>query len=239
VYKNKFKEDHLTCSIGLGRYGYGSCSTSFHDLFKITDKALYLAKQKGKNRYIIYKPELHGDFNSPDDKGDIVNISTNYYSASDIDKLHILISDTVIYGSEVINELLDHLRHTLMVDRINIFVGGNNMPAYYDSQSPTGGYSNPIVLNDIQYISVFDKDKMIISNIHGIEYTLPGTYRVFEQAHINSLMQHLIRDRNGNVCGLITAEVFDRFTAFPKIASQIFDITSRTINSVLIREGRI
>jgi diguanylate cyclase (GGDEF)-like protein len=243
VYANKFTgSNKLSCSIGLGRYGIGCCSSTYNDLFKIADKALYLAKQKGKNRYIIYKPELHGDFNSPSDSGDdTVKITRTYYSDEDIDKLNSLISDTIVYGSEVIGELIDKLASVLMLDRVNVFTGSRAIPAFANTVTAGSdkGFSNPSVLGDAQYLSIFNKNKMVISNIHGIEYTLPETFKKFSDEGIGSLMQYVMVDRNGKVAGLVTAEIFEKFTSFPKIAIQIFEITCRTINSVLIREGRI
>jgi diguanylate cyclase (GGDEF)-like protein len=240
VYQNKFGADNqLTCSIGLGRYGFGSCSTSFNDLFKIADKALYLAKQKGKNRYIIYKPELHGDFVTPNDD-DTVNIGANYYTEPDIDALNQLLSDMIIYGSDVINELIGQLSKVLMFDRINIFLRDDTVPKYFVSSSgEKDNYSNPDIIKSKKYISIFTKRQITISNIHGIEYTLPDTYSMLNDEGIASLMQFLLIDKDGNIAGFITGEVFEHFAAFPKIAISLFETASRAINSVLIREGKI
>lgn len=56
-----FKTDpralNVTCSIGVCEYPkYGK---DFQSVYSYCDKMLYLAKEKGKNRYIIYTPELH------------------------------------------------------------------------------------------------------------------------------------------------------------------------------------
>lgn len=56
-----FKTDpralNVTCSMGICEFPkYGK---AFQSLYSICDKMLYLAKEKGKNRYIIYTPELH------------------------------------------------------------------------------------------------------------------------------------------------------------------------------------
>ena len=49
----------MTCSIGVATYPEDALV--YDDLFKIADKMLYRAKQKGKNRYIVYAREVHGD----------------------------------------------------------------------------------------------------------------------------------------------------------------------------------
>ena len=236
VFQNRFGENHLTCSIGLGRYGYGPCSTNYHDLFRIADRALYLAKQKGKNRYIIYKPELHGDFNSPDDSGDIVNIANSFYLDTDIEQVYSLISDTIIAGPCVIPTLLDCLAHTLILDRVNIFIGTDTVPLFQNSTAKGVCPANPNVLNVKKYVSLFTKNMLAISNIHYIEFTIPEVYTMLSDSGVSCLMQYTLRDRNGNVAGLVSADIFDRFSAFPKIATHLFDNMCRTINSVLIRE---
>jgi diguanylate cyclase (GGDEF)-like protein len=242
VYQNKFgDENQLTCSIGLARYGIGTCSTNYHDLFKIADRALYLAKQKGKNRYIIYKPELHGDFNSPDDKGDIVNLTTSYYPEKDIDNLYDILSHIVINGSDNIKDYIDKFAQVLRFDRINIFLHGKEVPDFATTSATANdyGYSCHDIINDKQYLSTFVKNKCVLSNIHGIEYTFPQTYKKFYDANIYSLMQYLLVDDNNNVAGFITCEVLGQFATFPKFAVSLFEISAKTINSVLIRDGKI
>ena len=53
----KLKNVRFTLSMGISQYP--QAGNKFDDLFKLADKALYIAKDKGKNRYIIYRPQLH------------------------------------------------------------------------------------------------------------------------------------------------------------------------------------
>lgn len=50
----------LSCSIGAAAWPVDAAN--YNDLFKIADKMLYLAKERGKNRYIIYTPEAHREY---------------------------------------------------------------------------------------------------------------------------------------------------------------------------------
>lgn len=54
---NKLGELRFTLSMGISQYP--EAGNSFNSMFALADKALYIAKDKGKNRYIIYRPELH------------------------------------------------------------------------------------------------------------------------------------------------------------------------------------
>ena len=57
TFKNDPRALNVTCSMGVNTFpDYGK---DFQTLYSVCDKMLYLAKEKGKNRYIIYTPELH------------------------------------------------------------------------------------------------------------------------------------------------------------------------------------
>jgi hypothetical protein len=133
------------------------------------------------------------------------------------------------------------LSKIIMFDRVNIFIRDNAVPEYavVSTNAKDLGYSNPDIIKDKKYISIFTKRQITINNIHGIEYTLPDTFTILEDEGIASLMQFLLIDKDGNVAGFITGEVFGHFAAFPTLAVSLFEMTSRVINSVLIREGKI
>lgn len=52
----------LTVSVGVSQYPKDG--TDFDILFGKADKSLYIAKEKGKNRHIIYDEELHGPYSA-------------------------------------------------------------------------------------------------------------------------------------------------------------------------------
>ncbi len=60
LYNNDDTKPNITCSIGSATYPRDA--GNFDTLFNIADKMLYLAKEKGKNRYIIYRNDLHEDY---------------------------------------------------------------------------------------------------------------------------------------------------------------------------------
>ncbi|MGM9970793.1 MAG: GGDEF domain-containing protein [Anaeroplasmataceae bacterium] len=47
----------VTCSIGIARYPDNG--NDYDTIFKLADKCLYIAKNKGRNCYVIYHPEIH------------------------------------------------------------------------------------------------------------------------------------------------------------------------------------
>lgn len=73
LIKNEFMEefggDGLTASMGVALYPDNG--NTYDDLFKMADKCLYIAKEKGKNRFIIYDPIKHGSVVETDGKLEI------------------------------------------------------------------------------------------------------------------------------------------------------------------------
>lgn len=71
-YKDKWENVGVTCSMGAAVYPDNG--NSYDDIFSLADKMLYIAKSKGKNRYVIFVPEIHGAILNPDQKttGDIL-----------------------------------------------------------------------------------------------------------------------------------------------------------------------
>ena len=71
-YKDKWENVGVTCSMGAAVYPDNG--KNYDDIFSLADKMLYIAKSKGKNRYVIFVPEIHGAILNPDQKttGDIL-----------------------------------------------------------------------------------------------------------------------------------------------------------------------
>ncbi len=69
AFDGRFK---LTVSMGVAQYPKDG--STFTDLFNIADKALYIAKEKGKNRHIIYDAALHADFDQHANNKRVVSI---------------------------------------------------------------------------------------------------------------------------------------------------------------------
>jgi len=83
-------ESVVTCSMGIARAPLNA--NNYEDLFKIADKCLYIAKDKGRNCYIIYKPELHSSVIVDSEKNSNSQTLSEYYLESATDEYEILTS---------------------------------------------------------------------------------------------------------------------------------------------------
>ncbi len=57
AYKGERDDIRITCSIGAA--AYPNNGDSYDKVFQLADRMLYIAKSKGKNRYVLYTPEIH------------------------------------------------------------------------------------------------------------------------------------------------------------------------------------
>lgn len=102
LYSTVFEGFSLSCSMGISEYPRNG--DDFDLLFKKADKGLYLAKKKGKRRYIIYKEEMHGEIDPAE------SIEDNYFTKKNTEKIA---SDIALYN--LINSCIQ-----------NLFVEGEN-----------------------------------------------------------------------------------------------------------------
>lgn len=237
LFRDKMADNPLSCSIGVARNDI--VTGEFKELFMTADKALYVAKQKGKNRYVIYKPELHGQFNVSDNsRDDMLEIRKSYYSDEDVRKIDELLSSAVIYGKECFPALLNHALRTLMVDRLSIFWGDETEYGAFSDECQIKQNTDKPLLLDKAFLADFEDDLYRMRNINGIESSAPNAYRIFKSGGVLSATQYLLRDENGEIKGLVSADECQIIRSFPKIALQIFINMCKIINGILIRDEK-
>ena len=63
TFPDKGIDKDNTISVSIGAAVFPTDAENFDELFTLADYCLYLAKEKGRNRYIIYTPSKHGTLN--------------------------------------------------------------------------------------------------------------------------------------------------------------------------------
>ena len=127
----------ITTSCGVAKFP--DDASNFEDLFKKADKALYVAKEKGKNRYIIYDEVKHGVV----EDAAISERSIGIKAVASDDKKAEVMSDLVLMlnteGTAVFDEVMEKLRSYLDVDGISVYAGDD-----LHRVGISGKYINPI-----------------------------------------------------------------------------------------------
>ncbi len=66
------EDNNFTITTSLGGGLYPTDASNYDAMFRLSDKMLYIAKAKGRDRYIIYTPSVHGSW---EDDAEVVTIS--------------------------------------------------------------------------------------------------------------------------------------------------------------------
>ncbi len=195
-------------SISAGISTYPKDGNTYDELFKIADGALYIAKGKGKDRYIIYDKEMHESL-----IGDEVRSGNNNKSAEfmkPIDKndfasqLMIKVMDE---GSSVEKDVLNEIIDRMNIHGISVY-SGEDMACEYS----LGHYATPMVTAqhfiDKKYLERFDEHGInIINNKESISIDFPCAYETFVEHNICSSLQMLIKE-NDKITGIISFDIF-------------------------------
>ena len=234
LFLEKVGDNRLSCSIGVARCPLDS--DKFRELYMIADRALYLAKEKGKNCYIIYKEELHGKLRMNEEDSDLKEIREAFYAEKDLFKLNQCLADMVLKGRDVMPEVLEQLAVILAAQKVLVIWGEKKREiicayplsliwteckeAFFESES---------------YRKLFRDDMLVITNVHTLEYSMPEIFEVFRRNDSGSAMQHYLRNKDGAICGFVSVEA-NQIRRFPKLAVQLFENMCKIINAVLLRE---
>mgnify|MGYP003045119993 CR=1 FL=1 len=137
------KQPEYLFSTSIGISQFSKDGTDFETLFKIADAALYIAKEKGKDRYIIYDYDKHGDILA-DMKHDIA-FGNEFMKPMAKYELAANIVMKVSLGQMKVMDVLSEIMDKLNIHGISIFAG-NDMKCIYS----TGHYK--IKVENASYI---------------------------------------------------------------------------------------
>ncbi len=236
LFQDKLGVNRVSCSIGASRSGIDS--GQYKELVRIADKALYIAKQKGKNRFIIYMEEKHGQFHMSEDGYDMMEIRDSFYSEKDLKRFNDLLAETVLKGSSSMQALLDHAVSVLTIDRLIVLWGKDLALTALSPKGRPGTEGERTLLEYEGYLDMFQEDMLTITNTNMLEFNLPEVYAVFHDNGVKSVIQHLLRDEDGKLAGIILAEECVNLKHFPKLPTQLFESMCKVANAVLIKESR-
>lgn len=191
-YNNTNTQMNFSLSIGISEYPKDG--KTYDEIFKIADKCLYIAKAKGKNRYIIYTPKLHGDISIEDNNKKLAKklIVSNDDKA---DIVYDMISNYRLDRKEDFFNLLEDVRHLFDIDSIAIYSGADLMPYINIGINVDKDKSFIDIDKDgfLKSLSLTD-NRQYITNIKIIEYDHPVVYKYMNSLNIFSNLVYFKQD---------------------------------------------
>ncbi len=195
-------------SISAGISTYPKDGITYDELFKIADGALYIAKGKGKDRYIIYDKEMHQSLIGDEVRSGNTNKSAEFMKPIDkSDFASQLMIKVMEEGESAIKPALEELIDRMNIHGISVYSGEQ-----FKCEYSLGHYATPMdkaqYVLDKKYLERFDEYGInIINNAQSLSIDFPCVYDIFMEHNICSSLQMLIKEDN-KICALISFDIF-------------------------------
>ncbi|MCM1466617.1 MAG: diguanylate cyclase [Alistipes sp.] len=160
TYEKKYPDLHVTLSIGVSLYP--DDGKTYDELFQKADKCLYIAKNKGKNRFIIYDEEKHGSLENGEN---VLRITVDPTEQAEyLARVLANLSITVLReGVSCLPSVFDTVCSNFEVDGIRIYCGDDLKPAYDNGKYkkvPDIGH----ILKDEKFLKFFNNNNCLLIN---------------------------------------------------------------------------
>ena len=202
AYKGVKDDLNLSCSMGAA--AWPTNAQDYDTLFKIADKMLYRAKANGKNRYIIYTPEVHGD---------VLNADVSQTSGTEFKKM-------LSTGSKerFIMELTEYLMFRMLwsvqmvLEETGLHFGLKEVNVFYDEPAYIAMHwradGQPVVAKNLTYgdntrfRQLFDENNLaVINHISNLQYICPDAYNTLTEQKVTAA---IIYRMDSGVPGYVT-----------------------------------
>jgi len=156
AFSDKVQGQRISCTIGIAEYPRNG--KDFDTIFNKADRALYIGKQKGKNRYIIYKEHMHGELpTSSDEKSLEQGIKDSLNVGKQLQGMSWCFEQLCTKGTAAIKDVCERLLGMYIVDRISIYTGKDLklLDSYGKAGQPLPSMS---MVNNPEVLTLFDDD---------------------------------------------------------------------------------
>lgn len=190
----------VTATLSIGCAVYPKDADNYVDIFNLADYCLYLAKDKGRNRYIIYRPELHGSVEEIHDQYTNNRRIDNRKNMAMGDVLCMIEDQHYNEASYTADMLVDDLVDNLSFERI-ICLSGKPLKCCCMSgiNLPSEEVINEcaMILGNAAYNDIFENDVIIIDNVQMLKSIDENIYNAYTRMNIKSIIMVRFLDAAG------------------------------------------
>lgn len=230
TFKNDPRELNVTCSMGV--CAFPANGSDFNKLYSLADKMLYIAKSKGKNRYIIYTPELHDSQLEP--VGSVPKGVKNF-AADKIGIMHRLVDKYLIRHTYNNAKIFPEIGEAFALSEI-LMIYENFTVAF--QWTPEGIFSDigKIVhfKPDDSFGTLFNSDNLLVlDGLYKLDGKCPDVEACLEQKGVKSALFYRI-DRAGKFSGYVMfakktqRQMWSEYEILAlSTAAKVFDVSMR------------
>lgn len=127
-FAEDFENLSITCSIGASIFPVNG--RDYEDLFKKADCCLYIAKEKGRDRYVFFRDEMHrASYEAMLNKNQL-NAMKNPREIRELKNVASFMENAMTDSRKAILDAMRHMKDTFGIDNINIYYGQGMKKVY-------------------------------------------------------------------------------------------------------------
>ncbi len=211
TYPDKGPGENMPLSVSIGAAIYPYDADTYDDIFMLADHCLYIAKDKGRNRYIIYNTEKHGSLESIR----IKSMSARKVNERDASLGDILVKmfDNTFHGrGSTPEQIMNEFAETFELQRITLFVGEPFRMRYSAGPEPLRDrnaldFMLGLLNSDTKQKYVGDQNFIVVNRIDSLPTQAKGIKDFLKEIGIYSYVLVRFFDKEKRECILIITSV--------------------------------
>lgn len=201
TFKNDSRALNVTCSMGAA--AFPDNGRSFGELFGLADKMLYLAKSKGKNRYIIYTPALHGA-QPAGPESTLKDGSAKKLSEDKVGIMHRLIEDYLIRRTSNNEKMFSEIGSAFSLSEILMIYEDFTAAFQWTPEGVSSDIDKILFFRpDNAFKSLFNKDGLLVlDGLYKLDGRCPDAEHCLTEKSVKSALFYRI-ERNEKLSGYV------------------------------------
>lgn len=201
-FAEDFENLSITCSIGASIFPVNG--RDYEDLFKKADCCLYIAKEKGRDRYVFFRDEMHrASYEAMLNKNQL-NAMKNPREIRELKNVASFMENAMTDSRKAIIDAMRHMKDTFGIDNINIYYGEGMKKVYsFGSDIPEAKDAMYVFSEEFQKLMGENERFMQIGFADTFSDITPDFCGRMKAERIASTIQCYIGDKR-NIKGLVT-----------------------------------
>lgn len=201
-FAEDFENLSITCSIGASIFPVNG--RDYEDLFEKADCCLYIAKEKGRDRYVFFRDEMHRASYEAMLNQNQLNAMKNPREIRELKNVASFMENAMTDSRKAILDAMRHMKDTFGIDNINIYYGEGMKKVYsFGSDIPEA--------KDAMYVFSEEFQKLMGENERFLQIGFADTFSDItpdfcgrmKAEKVASTIQCYIGDKR-NIKGLVT-----------------------------------
>ena len=201
-FAEDFENLSITCSIGASIFPVNG--RDYEDLFKKADCCLYIAKEKGRDRYVFFRDEMHRASYEAMLNQNQLNAMKNPREIRELKNVASFMENAMTDSRKAILDAMRHMKDTFGIDNINIYYGEGMKKVYsFGSDIPEAKDAMYVFSEEFQKLMGENERFMQIGFADTFSDITPDFCGRMKAERIASTIQCYIGDKR-NIKGLVT-----------------------------------